>query len=155
DALDAAKIPLSVNVKFFFEGGEEAGSPNLAAVLAENSEALAADAWLPCDGPGPPSRPPPGVFGAGGGLPLRRTGHGPSRAVHSGHYGNFAPNPAALLASLLASLRGPKGDILVGGFNDDVRPLSGSERRALEELPRIERDLLRSFGLPESESPGS
>jgi acetylornithine deacetylase/succinyl-diaminopimelate desuccinylase-like protein len=35
DALRAANIPLSVNLKFFLEGEEEAGSPNPAARLAD------------------------------------------------------------------------------------------------------------------------
>src|SRR5262245_59900410 len=38
DALDAAKIPLSANLKFYLEGEEEAGSPHLAAALAAHRD---------------------------------------------------------------------------------------------------------------------
>ncbi|HSB74851.1 MAG TPA: M20/M25/M40 family metallo-hydrolase, partial [Terriglobales bacterium] len=51
DALKAAHVAPSINVKFFFEGEEEAGSPHLAEIIARNPEALEADAWLLCDGP--------------------------------------------------------------------------------------------------------
>ena len=95
----------SVNLKLFFEGEEEAGSPHLAAVLAANRELLRADAWLLCDGPVHQSRRMQVVFGARGVTDVEITVYGPSRAVHSGHYGNWAPNPALALAHLVAGLR--------------------------------------------------
>ena len=51
DALRAVRQPLSVNVKFFFEGEEEAGSPHLRVMLEQHAELLRADAWIFCDGP--------------------------------------------------------------------------------------------------------
>jgi acetylornithine deacetylase/succinyl-diaminopimelate desuccinylase-like protein len=51
DALRAAGIPLSANLKFFLEGEEEAGSPNLARTLAANKDLLASDLWIFGDGP--------------------------------------------------------------------------------------------------------
>ena len=154
DALRASGIPLSVNLKFFFEGEEEAGSPHLAAILKENAELLRGDLWLICDGPMHQSRRPQIVFGARGMLGLDITLYGSVRALHSGHYGNWAPNPAAALAHLLASLRDPQGRILVPGFYDDVRPLTESERRAAEHMPEIESGLKRSLGLAATEGRG-
>ena len=51
DALRAGGITPSLNIKFFFDGEEEAGSPNLGEIIDLNKELLAADAWIICDGP--------------------------------------------------------------------------------------------------------
>jgi acetylornithine deacetylase/succinyl-diaminopimelate desuccinylase-like protein len=92
DALRAAGARPGVNLKFFFEGEEEAGSPHVRTVLERNAELLRADAWLFADGPVHQSRRPQVVFGVRGVMGLEVTTYGPSRALHSGHYGNWAPN---------------------------------------------------------------
>ena len=51
DALKSAGILLRANIKFVFEGEEEAGSPHLASILAKYKELLSSDVWLICDGP--------------------------------------------------------------------------------------------------------
>jgi acetylornithine deacetylase/succinyl-diaminopimelate desuccinylase-like protein len=154
DALRSAGVAPSVNLKFFFEGEEEAGSPHLAAILARYRELLAADAWILCDGPVHQSRQFQVVFGARGVTALELTVYGPVRALHSGHYGNWAPNPAALLAQVLAGMRGPGGEILIQGFARDVRPLGVSERRAAAALPPVEDELKRELGLGWTEGGG-
>jgi acetylornithine deacetylase/succinyl-diaminopimelate desuccinylase-like protein len=151
DALRAAGIPPSVNVKFFFEGEEEAGSPHLEEVLKKYGELLKADLWLLCDGPVHQTRRPQVVFGARGTTDLEITIYGPARALHSGHYGNWAPNPAAELARLLSGLRDAQGRILVPGFYDDVRPLTSIERRALAQVPEVEPRLREALGLAHTE----
>jgi acetylornithine deacetylase/succinyl-diaminopimelate desuccinylase-like protein len=154
DAVRAAGKAPAINVKFFFEGEEEAGSPHLAAILARHRELLGADAWLLADGPVHASRRPQVCFGARGVVPLGITTYGPVRALHSGHYGNWSPNPAALLVELLAGLRGPDGAILVAGFGDQVRPLTAVERQAIAAMPPAEEGLRRELGLAASERPG-
>ena len=49
-------------------------------------------------------------------------------------------------------MRDPNGRILIPGFSDDVRPLSDSERRALAEMPAIDEELKREFGIGRTES---
>ena len=71
------------------------------------------------------------IFGARGVTGLELTVYGPLRPLHSGHYGNWAPNPAVTLAHLVASLRDEEGRILIPGFYDDVRPLTAAERQAV------------------------
>jgi acetylornithine deacetylase/succinyl-diaminopimelate desuccinylase-like protein len=154
DRLKAEGTPLSVNVKTLFEGEEEAGSPHLESILAAHKDLFGADGMLLCDGPVHQTRRPQIVFGARGVMGLEMTVYGPNHPLHSGHYGNWAPNPAAQMAGLLASLRGPDGTILVSGFYDDVRPLSASDRAALAAIPRVEADLLREFDLAWSEGQG-
>ena len=52
DALRAANVQLSsVNLRFVFEGEEEAGSPHLAKYLEKYPKVLRPDAWVLCDGP--------------------------------------------------------------------------------------------------------
>lgn len=154
DALRAAQIPLSVNVKFFFEGEEEAGSPHLRTILQKYADRLKADAWVLCDGPIHQTRRQQVYFGARGIVDLELTVYGPRRPLHSGHYGNWAPNPAAMLAHLLASMREEDGRIRIAGFYEDVRPLTESERRALAEIPDIEASLREELGLGWSEGQG-
>ena len=84
---------------------------------------------LLCDGPVHPSRRMQVVFGARGICDLEMTVYGPNRALHSGHYGNWAPNPASLLANLLAALRDPEGKILVPGIYDGLAAGTGGPRR--------------------------
>jgi acetylornithine deacetylase/succinyl-diaminopimelate desuccinylase-like protein len=155
DALRAVSAPLSVNLKFFFEGEEEAGSPHMAEVLARNRDVLAADAWVLCDGPVHQTRRMQVFFGARGVMGLEATVYGPSRALHSGHYGNWAPNPAVVLAELVASLRDADGRIKVAGFYDDVRPVSEAEKRALDSAPDADGALREELALAATEAGGA
>ena len=116
DALDAANIPLSANLKFFLEGEEEAGSPNLARTLETHRDRLAADLWIFGDGPIDPRGLPRLALGARGVMGFRLTVYGPATSLHSGHYGNVAPNPGARLAALIASMRAPNGIITIEGL---------------------------------------
>jgi acetylornithine deacetylase/succinyl-diaminopimelate desuccinylase-like protein len=151
DALTAVGARPTVNVKLLFEGEEEAGSPHLRALLEANRALLRADAWLLCDGPVHQSRRFQLAFGARGVETLEVTLYGASRALHSGHYGNWAPNPAVALAHLIASLRDTDGRILVSGFGDDVRPPSPAEREALASFPDVDAALRQELSLPETE----
>jgi acetylornithine deacetylase/succinyl-diaminopimelate desuccinylase-like protein len=155
DALAAAGVRPAVNVKLLFEGEEEAGSPHLRAVLEANRALLRADAWLLCDGPVHQSRRFQLAFGARGVQTLEITLFGPSRALHSGHYGNWAPNPAVALAHLIASLRDADGRILVPGFDDDVRPPTAAEREALAAFPDVDAALRDELSLPGTEGGGA
>ncbi len=87
-------IPLKANLRFVWEGEEEVGSTHLQDVLQKYHDELEGDAWLICDGPIDQSGRQTVVFGARGMTHLRITLFGPNRELHSGHYGNWAPNPA-------------------------------------------------------------
>lgn len=51
DALRAEGKRPGFNLKIFFEGEEEAGSPHLADILARHKSLLASDGWVIFDGP--------------------------------------------------------------------------------------------------------
>jgi len=151
DALKAVGRPPSINIKVFWEGEEERGSPHLADILRQNQALLAADLWVIGDGPMHQSRRRTLYFGARGSLDLKATIYGPLRPLHSGHYGNWAPNPAYQAAELVTDLRAPDGVIRVPGFDGDVRPLTAAERKAIAALPPVESSLEREFGIAHGE----
>jgi acetylornithine deacetylase/succinyl-diaminopimelate desuccinylase-like protein len=154
DALKAARIPLRSNIKFVFEGEEEAGSPHLAQIIAKYKDLLASDVWLICDGPVHQSRRQQIVFGARGVTSIDITLYGPNHELHSGHYGNWAPNPAMALARLLASMKDDDGRVLIDHFYDGIEPLTETEKRAIAEAPEIDRDLMRELALGRTEGGG-
>lgn len=154
DALRASGAGPSVDLKIFLEGEEEAGSPHLAAVLDREAPRLAADLMLLLDGPVHPSRRMQVFFGARGNQDLEITAYGATRRLHSGHYGNWAPNPVAELANVLSGMRGPGGEIRIRGLLDDVRPPTAAERRAAAASPAVEGDLARELGLSEDGARG-
>ena len=152
DAIRAAGLKTKSNIKFAFEGEEEAGSPNLAQTLAANKELFAGDVWLVCDGPLHQTRRQLMQFGGRGVVQLDITVLGPRGELHSGHYGNWAPNPALLLAKLLASMKDDNGRVLVEHFYDDVEPLSAIEKRAVAEAPDMDTEFMREFWLGATEN---
>ena len=154
DALRAARIPLSVNLKFFLEGEEEAGSPHLERILDKNAGRLKADLWLLFDGPVHQTRRMQIYFGARGVTGVEITTYGPVRRLHSGHYGNWAPNPIVELARLVAGMRDGEGRITIAGLADGVRPLTETERRAIAEAPDVDAKLRRELALGRSEGNG-
>jgi acetylornithine deacetylase/succinyl-diaminopimelate desuccinylase-like protein len=154
DALKSAGIPLRSNVKFIVEGEEEAGSPHLAQILAANRDLLRGDVWLICDGPVHQSRRQQIVFGARGIVTLDITLYGPNRELHSGHYGNWAPNPAMALARLLATMKDDDGRVTIDRFYDGVAPLTDTEKRAIAESPDVDEELRRELWLGRTEGAG-
>lgn len=154
DALRAMNRKPTVNLKFFFEGEEEAGSANLEELVNRNRDLLKADVWICADGPVHQTRKQQIVFGARGVVSLTVTLYGAERGLHSGHYGNWAPNPAMRLAKLLASMKDDQGRVLVEGFYDDVEPLGEAERRALKEMPAIDEALKQELGIGLTEGGG-
>ena len=138
---------LKHNVKFIFEGEEEIGPPSLDAFLEEHRALLAADIILVSD---------TGMLGAD--LPSLTTGlrglaywevevTGPSRDLHSGHFGGAVANPANVLCQLLARVVDADGRITVPHFYDDVEDLSDRERRMIASIPFDEEAYKRAIGV--------
>jgi acetylornithine deacetylase/succinyl-diaminopimelate desuccinylase-like protein len=154
DALKHAGIPLKHHLKFILEGEEEAGSPNLRFFLEKHRHLLSADLLLLCDGPAYFSGDPTLIYGVRGITSISITVYGPNVNLHSGHYGNWAPNPAMGLAKLLAGMKDQNGKVTVKGFYDTVVPLSQREREALQAIPAYDRELMALYGFSAAESKG-
>jgi acetylornithine deacetylase/succinyl-diaminopimelate desuccinylase-like protein len=154
EALKATGQAPRANIKFFFEGEEEQGSPHLAAMLRANRELLAADLWLIVDGPVHPSGRKQLAYGVRGDANVDLTVYGPLRPLHSGHYGNWAPNPGMLLARLLATMKDDDGRVTIDGWYDDVVPLGELELAAIAAAPAADEALRAELGLARTELPG-
>jgi acetylornithine deacetylase/succinyl-diaminopimelate desuccinylase-like protein len=154
DALTANDVTPSINIKVLLDGEEEQGSPTLAAMLDRYGSLLDADLMLFCDGPMHQSRRPQLMFGVRGDMGVDVTAYGASRPLHSGHYGNWAPNPIMQLAYLLTSMRDESGRILIEDYYADVVSLSESERRAIEAMPDVTVALMQELAVHTPEGEG-
>ena len=94
------------------------------------------------------------VFGVRGDTNVDVTVYGAKRPLHSGHYGNWAPNPALTLAKLLATMKDDSGRVTIAGWYDDVEPLGEAERRAIAEAPQYDDTLRSQLGLARTEGSG-
>ena len=147
DALVKTGIALKHNIKFFFEGEEEDGSTHLDEIFKKNKEKLQTDLWVIVDGPRHVSGKKMISFGVRGDVNMNLTVYGPKRPLHSGNYGNWAPNPALSLVRLLATMKDDNGNILIDGYYDDVVPLSAKEKEAIARIPNIEETLKKELGI--------
>jgi acetylornithine deacetylase/succinyl-diaminopimelate desuccinylase-like protein len=154
DALRASNLTPTSNLKFIFEGEEEAGSPHLEEIIRLNRDLLAADAWLICDGPVHQSGKKQVVFGVRGDTNVDVTVYGAKRPLHSGHYGNWAPNPAFALIQLLASMKDQQGRVTIERWYDDVEPLGQAEKDAIASAPDYDLTLQNQLGLAATDNPG-
>jgi acetylornithine deacetylase/succinyl-diaminopimelate desuccinylase-like protein len=147
EALLKEENALPVNVKFFLEGQEEIGSPQLPAFIASQRDLLACDLVVSADG-GQYSEDQPSLMLACKGLAgVQIDVRGAKGDLHSGMYGGAVPNPIHALTALLASMRSPEGKILVEGFYDAVLPLSAGDRAAIAAIPFDEQAYRERVGV--------
>lgn len=150
ELLSKIKPDLGYNLKVLIDTEEELGSPNLADAIRAHSDLLTADMLLIFDGPPHASNKPTVTLGARGIATVTLTAYGPTLAQHSGHYGNFMPNPALAMAQILASMKDPNGVVVIDGFYDGVE-FDDETRAVLEAVPDDEKEILASVGLIRSD----
>jgi acetylornithine deacetylase/succinyl-diaminopimelate desuccinylase-like protein len=138
---------LPVNVKFFFEGQEEIGSPQMPAFVAAQSDLLACDMVLSSDGGQWTENQPALNVGRRGLCALQIDLQGAAQDVHSGTYGGTFRNPIQALAQIIASMHDSEGRIIVDGFYDSVRSLSDVERAQIAEIPYDEYQYRDKLGV--------
>ncbi|QIA27623.1 dipeptidase [Thermaerobacter sp. PB12/4term] len=148
EALLRGEGRLPLNVKFFLEGQEEIGSPQLPAFIAQHKDLLACDLVISTDGANWAEDQPSLSVGSRGLCALQIDVQGASSDLHSGLYGGTIQNPIHALVRLLESMRSPDGKILVEGFYDRVAPLSAEEREMLARIPFDEEAYARNLGVP-------
>jgi acetylornithine deacetylase/succinyl-diaminopimelate desuccinylase-like protein len=148
---DASVTPTS-NLVFMFDGAEEAGSRNLREYMEMSEEVIGdIDIWLFFDGPAHASGRPQLTFGVRGASGMEVTVYGATRNLHSGHYGNWAPDTGNVLARLLASMKDDDGRVLIEGWYDTFDPIGPEEQAALEAMPEWDEELKRELGLVRTE----
>ena len=123
-------------------------------LLRKHRAKLGSDLWIICDGPRHASGRKVVQFGVRGDVNMDLTVYAAKRPLHSGNYGNWAPNPAMRLVSLLASMKDDNGRVLVKGFYDDYVQFSETEQIAVREASFADAELMKELGLAQTEVPG-
>lgn len=144
---------LPYHLKIILDFEEEKGSPNLAKTVAENKADLAADMLVIFDGPKHPTNQPTIAFGARGITTMSIKVFGPTFPLHSGHYGNYAPNPALRLSQLLSSMKDDYGRVTIPGYYDNIE-LGAATKKILASVPDNEKALRGKLGIGEIDSVG-
>jgi acetylornithine deacetylase/succinyl-diaminopimelate desuccinylase-like protein len=148
EAVLATRGNLPVNLKFIFEGDEEASSPGLDRWLEGHAEQLRADVAVISDTEFFDGNLPAITIALRGIMYAQVNVVGSPFDMHSGGYGGVIQNPANALAWIIAALKSPDGIIQIPGFYDDVVPLTDQEQAALAELPFDEESYRRMLGVP-------
>ena len=151
DALAAAGRQTDFDMKVIVDTEEEMGSPNLPAAVETHRDLLAADMLVIFDGPPHVSGRPTLDFGARGIATVSLTVYGPRLPQHSGHYGNYLPNPAVRLAQIIASMKDDRGRVTIPGFYDGVS-LDVATLQRLARVPDDEASILSRMGVAEPDA---
>lgn len=141
---EGGKLPY--NLKMILDFEEERSSPSLRKTVVTYKEKLAADMLVIYDGPRHISNRPTLSFGARGIATLTLTTYGPVFAQHSGHYGNYAPNPALKMSKLLASMKDDEGRVTIPGYYDGIS-IDAATQAILNEVPDDERVIQAKLGI--------
>lgn len=132
------------NIKVIMDFQEELGSPDLPEVVKKFGDQLSADGILIIDGTRHLSNLPTLTYGARGIATATLTVFGAKRSLHSGQYGNFAPNPVFEASRLLGSLKNEEGIVQIPDFYDGI-VLTEAEKEKLNQVPenieKIKSDL--------------
>jgi len=133
DLLKKNKVAIPFNVKVILDSEEEKSSKPLPKAVKEYRDLLKADFLIINDGPVHVSSKPTVIYGCRGITTLTLTTYGPTKPQHSGHYGNYAPNPGFRLAQVLASMKDSNGKVLIDGYYDGI----SLDERTLEVLKSV------------------
>jgi acetylornithine deacetylase/succinyl-diaminopimelate desuccinylase-like protein len=136
-ALDQLKIQgykPACNIKAIFDGEEEMGSPSLPAAVDQYKDLLAADVMIINDGPVHITGEPTLIFGCRGNMRVDLTVYGPVLPQHSGHFGNYAPNPIFGLSQLLASMKDVDGRVIIEGYYDGIH-IGEEDKKTMNLVP--------------------
>lgn len=139
------------NVKVVLDFEEEIGSPHLPDAVELYKEELMADHMVILDGPRHPSNLPTISFGARGIQTMTLTVHGPKNPQHSGHYGNYTPNPAFRLTEVLSSMKDKHGRVTIPGYYDGIE-LDKETLEILRAVPDDEEGIKLKMGVAGQDS---
>ncbi len=155
-ALDLFKqrgLKTDFNIKVIMDFQEELGSPTLASAVEQYRDLLRADMMLIMDGTRHISNWPTLTYGARGIATATIRIFGPKAPLHSGQYGNYAPNPVFEASRFIASLKDEEGKVKIRGFYDGIS-LTEADKRILNSQPENEDSLKLRLGIAKSEQVG-
>ena len=154
DALDDLGREPGFHMKVIMDFEEELGSPHLPGAVKQYSDQLASDMLIIFDGPRHITNEPTLTFGARGISTITLTVHGPVFPQHSGHYGNYCPNPAVRLAQLIATMKDDRGVVTIPGYYDGIS-LDADTREILEAVPDDEAVINARLGIASTDQVAS
>jgi acetylornithine deacetylase/succinyl-diaminopimelate desuccinylase-like protein len=134
DVLAGNKMEIPFNVKVILDSEEEKSSPQLSKAVRTYKDLLKADYLIINDGPVHDSGKPTIIYGCRGITTLTLTTYGSVKPQHSGHYGNYVPNPGFQLARVLTSMKDAEGRVLIDGYYDGIT-LDASTMEILKNVP--------------------
>lgn len=150
---DQGKKP-AFNIKVILDSMEEQGSPVLAPAVIKYKDELSSDYLAVFDGPMHDGNKPTLLFGVRGITTLTMEVYGPSKPQHSGHFGNYAPNPVFRASELLASMKDENGKVIVNGWYEGI-DLDENTLKLLSEIPMDEEAVQRRAGFANPEQVGN
>ncbi|MGF1557910.1 MAG: M20/M25/M40 family metallo-hydrolase [Flavobacteriaceae bacterium] len=154
DMLKKDGMTIPFNVKVILDSEEEKSSKPLPNAVKEYRELLQSDFLVINDGPVHVSGKPTIVYGCRGITTLTLTAHGPIYPQHSGHYGNYAPNPGFLLAEVLTSMKDSDGRVTIDGYYDGIS-LDENTMAILKSVPDNAIDINANLGIKTPEKVGT
>lgn len=152
--LKEKRIEPTFNLRVIMDFQEELGSPTLPKLVEEKRDLFAAEMMLIMDGTRHLSNLPTLTFGCRGLATVTLKVFGAKRALHSGQYGNFSPNPALKMAQLLGGMKDKNGWVTIPHFYDGVY-LSEEEKKSINDLPENLEDIKKSLGIAEIDNVGA
>lgn len=153
ELMEQAGVQLGYNVKIVLDPEEEAGSEALLSTLEQYRNRYAADYMIIMDGPAHYSNQPTLTFGCRGIARCDLTTYGAKLPQHSGHFGNYAPNPVFALSHLLAGMKDEQGRVVIDGFYDGVE-LTPEVKALLAQVPDREADFVKELMIAEPDAVG-
>jgi len=154
DILKNENIDIPYNVKVILDSEEEKSSAPLPKAVRTYRDLLKADFLVINDGPVHVSGKPTIIYGCRGITTLDITTYGPLKPQHSGHYGNYAPNPGFQLAQLLATMKDRQGRVLIKGYYDGIS-LDDATLQILKSVPDNAEEININLAISNPEKVGS
>tara|TARA_B100001179_G_scaffold141639_1_gene102302 strand:- start:474 stop:1997 length:1524 start_codon:yes stop_codon:yes gene_type:complete len=137
------------NIKLIMDFEEEKSSPSLPSTVVKYSDDLKSDGLLIFDGPQHSSGLPTLNFGNRGISQITLTTYGPIVPQHSGHFGNYAPNPVFRMSNILSSMKDENGLVLIDGYYDGINMTA----EILDDLNRVPDDEKKMLSEMQFKSP--
>ena len=144
-------IDQEFNIKLIMDFEEEIGSPSLPSAVEVHKEKLESDALLIFDGPQHATGLPTLNFGNRGISSITLKTYGPIVPQHSGHFGNYAPNPVFRMSNILSSMKDENGIVKIKGYYDGIN-ITDEVKEYLDAVPDNEDEMKdkMEFKTPES-----